>query len=238
MSDENVTRRTLRALTLRESEYHVARQSVILLLAGDIRHARRVFEQQTGGQRGGEGEEYIREDGREQRRAADAGRVPEGLPSGRGAVKNARSLIPTPPHLRASRRRAIVMTPRSHTILAETQRRQQRGSPPRSTRMHTRYTRHVSTISLINCDLLLWRFDEREASPSLVIHEGGTRAVMMSARSTNEARRFDRPFELLRECLRKGICERSQVCAPQTPRTLICGAIAGPAMMIIDYFGW
>lgn len=83
------------------------KQSIILLFPGDIRHARRVFEQSTGGQRGGEGEEHIRKDGREQRRAADARRIPEGLPPGRGAVEDARSLIPTSPYFR-SRRRAIV----------------------------------------------------------------------------------------------------------------------------------
>lgn len=101
--------------SLREAKRHVEKQSVILLFPGDIRHARRVFEQQAGGQRGGEGEEHIREDGREQRRAADAGGIPEGLPSGRGAVEDARSLIPTP-RIRTSRRRANMREKKKNQI--------------------------------------------------------------------------------------------------------------------------
>ena len=63
------------------------------MITGDIRHAGRVLEQQAGGQRGRAGEKHIRQDGREQRRAADAGRVPQGLPAGRGAVQDAGALI-------------------------------------------------------------------------------------------------------------------------------------------------
>jgi len=121
-----------------------------------------VFEQQTGRQRRGESEEHIREDGREQRRAADAGRVPEGLPPGRGTVKDARSLIPTPPHFRTSRRRATVMTPRfSHDSL----RTQLVGGnkPPDSTHHHTQ---HVPTMLFIDSVTpLSRRFDEKPGPP-------------------------------------------------------------------------
>lgn len=72
------------------------------LFLGDLRHAGSVFVEQAGGFCGGPCEEHLRQNGREQRRPAHTGRVPQGLSAGRGTVQDARPLmrligLPRPP---------------------------------------------------------------------------------------------------------------------------------------------
>lgn len=49
--------------------------------------------QQTRRFRRGKGQEHLRQDGREQRWPADAGRIPQGLPAGRRAVEDVGPLM-------------------------------------------------------------------------------------------------------------------------------------------------
>jgi hypothetical protein len=76
------------------------------VFAGDLRHAGRVFVQPAGRLGRGPRQEHFRQDGREQRRPADAGRVPQGVPAGRGAVQNAGPLkwLCAPPLARTQQR--------------------------------------------------------------------------------------------------------------------------------------
>lgn len=119
-------------------EWHLVHDFYV---TGHLRHAGRLLVQPTGRLGRREGQEHLRQDGREQRRPAHPGWVPQGLPAGRGAVEDARALIRVSAgkHTHGTVRRGS--SPRSHL-------QRQFWTWPRGATSHTKYPPRTSGFAV------------------------------------------------------------------------------------------